>query len=65
MSDTAETPGENPPGPERPSNRAIEEGVKSTLRALRLPRRDQLLEATARIERLEARIAELEKEESR
>ncbi|HLT29183.1 MAG TPA: hypothetical protein VK013_04020 [Myxococcaceae bacterium] len=65
MSDTAEPSRENPQGPERPSNRAIDEGVTRTLRALRLPRRDQLLEAAARIEQLEARIAALEEEAKR
>jgi polyhydroxyalkanoate synthesis regulator phasin len=65
MSDTAEPSRSNPQGPERPSNRAIEEAVTRTLRALRLPRRDQLLEAASRIEQLEARIAALEEEGKR
>lgn len=65
MSDTATSSGPNPQGPERPSNRVIEEGVIRTLRALPLPRRDQLLEAAARIGRLEARIAALEEESKR
>lgn len=43
----------------------VEEGVKGALARLRLPKRDQLLEARERIERLAARVERLEQESSR
>lgn len=50
---------------ERQWTHAVEEGVKGAVSRLRLPRRDQLVEAGERIEKLMARVALLEQESGR
>jgi len=59
-----QNPRDNEPS-ERQFAHAVEEGVKGAIARLRLPRRDQLIEAGERIDRLAARIALLEKESGR
>jgi polyhydroxyalkanoate synthesis regulator phasin len=49
-------------GQRREMERNVEEGVKGALSRVRLPRREDLLEAHARVEKLAERIAALEQE---